>query len=331
MFKIKLLKLICINIIISLAVLLLLPAQEKINLRWIFFAQKIKSKTPFLYSPPKLIDSLPDFIIYKKKYLEEFKNEYKLNTLVWKQIDDSISTIRKVQSISLLYSKNGGPDCGEKSDNLIENIKWLSQDNGHGCCSDHSQTFLALSSIYGVFSREVHHFSHTFNEFFDPYWKKWILVDSQFCQMAQNDKGEYLSFYELNNIIERKEKFKWVFFGTSKHKFYSTLPSDHINYQLSNFQTMIMTLGNNVFEVDYYNQKLSWLPKEFKQFVLLVLKKQPRYLVYDPHNNFYKSINRSRNQMFAFCLFLILLNIVILYRMIKRKKRVKYETNYSKP
>ena len=118
-----------------------------------------------------------------------------------------------------------------------------------------------------------------------------------------------------------KEKFRWIFFGTSKHKIYSILPSTDINYQLSNFQTMIMTLGNNVFEVDYYNQKLSWLPKDVKQFILLILKKQPKYLIYDPHNIFYKLINQSRNQIIAFCMSLVVLNIV-LYRMINRKKKV---------
>ncbi|WP_394993433.1 hypothetical protein [Emticicia sp.] len=321
MFQSKVYKLVSINIIISLIILFILPPQTKIDLRWILFAKRIESKTPFLYPPKKLLDSLPDFLIYKKKYLKDIIDNYKISLLVSKKMDDSISTIKKAQAIGLLYSKNGGSGCGEKSDNLIENIKWLSQENGHGCCSDHAQTFLAISIINGVFSREVHHIGHTFNEFYDPYWKKWIWIDSQFCLMAQNNKGEYLSLYELNNIIEKKEKFRWVFFGTSKHKFYSILPSTDINFQVSNFQTMIMTLGNNVFEVDYYNQKLSWLSKEVRQIILIILKKQPKYLIYDPHNNFYKSINQSQNQIIAFCLFIIVLNIV-LYRMINIKKRV---------
>lgn len=321
MLQSRVLKVILINIIISLIISLLLPPQTKIDIRWILFARRVQSKTAFLYPPEKLADSLSDFILYKNKYLQDIIDNHTISRLISKKTDDSIGTIRKVEMISLSYSKNGGPGCGENSDNLIENIKWISKDNGHGCCSDHAQTFLALSIINGVFSREVHHISHTFNEFYDPYWKKWIWIDSQFCLMAQNSKGEYLSFYELNSIIERKEKFRWVFFGTSKHKFYSIKPSDDIEYQYSNFETMIMTLGNNVFEVDHYNQKLSWLPKEIKQFVLLILKKQPRYLVYDPYNNFYKSINQSRSQIIAFCLFLVVLNIV-LYRTLNRKKRV---------
>lgn len=321
MIQNKILKFISLNLIISSTVLFLLPPQTKLNIRWILFSKRIESKTSFLHNPKKFRDSLPDFIIYKKNILQDIIDRRKISPLIWKKIDDSINTVKKAQAICLLYSKNGGVGCGEKSDNLIENIKWLSQDNGHGCCSDHAQTFIALSIINGIFPREVHHIGHTFNEFFDPYWKKWIWIDSQFCLMAQNNKGEYLSFYELNNIIERKEKFRWVFFGTSKHKFYSILPSTDINYQLSNFQTMIMTLGNNVFEVDYCNQKLSWLPKDVKQFILLILKKQPKYLIYDPHNNFYKSINQSRNQIITFCLFLVVINIV-LYLMINRKKRV---------
>ena len=84
---------------------------------------------------------------------------------------------------------------------------------------------------------------------------------------------------------------------------------------------MIMTLGNNVLEVDYYNQKLLWLPKVVRQAVLLIFKIQPKYLIYDPQNIFYKSINQSRKQIIVFCLFLVVLNIV-LYRMINIKKGV---------
>ena len=96
-------------------------------------------------------------------------DNHKIGLSISKKMDDSINTIKKAQTISLLYSKNGGSGCGEKSDNLIENLKWLSQDIGYGCCSDHTQTFLALSILNGVFSREVHHIGHTFNEFYDPY------------------------------------------------------------------------------------------------------------------------------------------------------------------
>ena len=143
---------------------------------------------------------------YSKKIRESVK-------FITPEVEKKLQTsdvVSKAEIIALLYSKNGGAGCGD-SKFLIDNIKRL--DGRLGCCSDHAEVFIALSHIFGLESREVHHTIHTFNEFYDPKKGKWIWVDTQYAIMAKDDKNNFLSMLEMMKFMKEGRTIVYHFFG----------------------------------------------------------------------------------------------------------------------
>lgn len=270
------------NLLVVLAFVKLLPAQLKVDIRFALFT-KIADDLSYFDSPYDEINKeKPIFRSYKEKYVRQVLENHKIEPIAF---DDSISYALRAKAISLSFSQNGGEGCGQFSDDLIKNIKWLTEK--HGCCSDHSQVFIALCLSNNIFAREVHHNSHTFNEFYDKKLQKWIWIDSQYCLMAKDSSSNnYLSLHEIYNSIKENKAIFWDFFGKEIHRLYGQKDyAKAISYYNSDeFNFISMTLGNNVFEVDHYNRKLNFLPQEVKQLILLTLGIQPSYLVYDPLN-----------------------------------------------
>lgn len=305
--------------ILSLLGLYLMPAQLKIDTRFAFFTQFAESNDVFSLKPNEMLEGGVPFIYYKQKYLTDFFSQNQIEAF---KFADSIPFYRRVQKIVLSYSKNGGEGCGLYSDDLIKNIKWLHQDNGHGCCSDHSQVFLAMCLVNRIFPREVHHKSHTFAEYFDPNFGKWIWVDSQYCLMATDDTGNFLGLNEIYNYLREKKPVKWVFFGNENHAFYHKVISSEITnyFNPEEFEVLTMTLGNNVFGQDYYNKKLAFLPKELRQALLLTMGIQPKYLMYDPKDCFHSYFDKIRIGFSLLTLFIVLVNIFLIYRIFRKQK-----------
>jgi hypothetical protein len=295
----------------------LLPDQLKIDTRFAFFTRFTESNDLFSLKPDDLQSTNVPFICYKQKYLTDFFNKNQLDAF---KFADTIPFYKRVQKIVLSYSKNGGEGCGLYSDDLIKNIRWLHEDNGHGCCSDHSQVFLAMCLVNRIFPREVHHKSHTFVEYFDPNEGKWVWVDSQYCLMATDESGNFMGLNDIYHYMQQRKSVNWVFFGNENHAFYhKAISSEITNYfNPEEFEVLTMTLGNNVFAQDYYNKKMSFLPKEIRQALLLTVGIQPRYLMYDPKNCFRAYFERIRLVFTLSTLVILLIDILLIYRIFKK-------------
>ncbi|ODS41284.1 MAG: hypothetical protein A7315_02100 [Candidatus Altiarchaeales archaeon WOR_SM1_79] len=190
--------------------------------------------------------------------------------------------ITKAKKIALLYSRNGGPGCGTHVD-LVDQFRRLPK--GYGCCSDHSQAFIALSSMLGLEAREVHTSLHTFNEFYDYEKGRWIWIDTQYAILAQNNMGEYLSLLEIRDLYMNEERVNFVFFGSDVHLFSNRSPYTHRYYANKKaFYDISVTRGNNVLEQDIIDREYSYVPKFIRQFFGITLGKYPRYLSYVDDN-----------------------------------------------
>jgi hypothetical protein len=204
---------------------------------------------------------------------------------IWREVGaiDTLANqaVPRAQSIVVSFSKNGGFDCGEPMA-IVERIKHVSEGDGNGCCSDHSEVFLALSAVYDLKAREVSaHSGHVFNEFFDSELKKWIFIDPQYAIMATDEGGEYLSLFEMRDRYQRDEVVEFQFFGNDHHKFANQDPHEHPSYDAKDdFSFVMVTMGNNVFENDVFNQELHYLPKVLRQFIGMTVGPAPGYLVY---------------------------------------------------
>ena len=279
----KILLLFGINLTFILSLLYLTPDQLKIDVRTFLFTKKVKITS---FSQYNKVDFLKPygFLEWREKYYNlTDKRELLKITLKKGTVLDSLKQIVN------LFSRNGGPGCGAHSKNLIENFYWVK--NGGGCCSDHSQVFLAILLSNGFVAREVHNLEHTFNEVYDRKNKKWIWIDSQYKLIAYNTSGESLSFYEIFDYYQSDKIINFSFFGDKNDAFYGkdvnktiSNSSDGGYWSKAGFSVLFFTNGNNVFKENYLNLKYSFLPKELSQALFIALGMRPNYLYYDPFN-----------------------------------------------
>lgn len=243
-----------------------------LNLRSALFSEITNSKQYY--------NNTDTFLLEKETYISSYKDTLTKLTSSSK-IKNSINSIDKAKRIAMSYSINSSKKFEHK--NLISKISKLRE--GYGVCSDHSEVFLALSHIYGLTSREVHNTEHTFNEFYAEELKKWIWIDSQFALMAFQN-GNPLNLMEMKILYDKEIIPEFYFFGNSNFTASNGKPQTIKYYDNKNdFETIMMTKGNNVFEVDSYSNILASLPKGIKQIFLLLSNKQPDYLIYYSYGN----------------------------------------------
>ncbi len=270
---------IVLNILGVFALIGLLSPQKKVDLRSALFSSEVEQE--FFGLPP---DALRDrgfkwfSELFRARFLSE--NAEEVAPLIDPGVSEGVDP-ESVKKMVLEFSKNGiEGGCGDFSGDLIKNILWIMR--GFGCCSDHSQVFIALSLIQGIGAREVHNIGgHTFNEYWDKGLNKWIWVDPQYALMATDSNGNYLGILEIQKLIADREPVNWDFFGTSQHVLSRVAIEDIAYYKPSSFKGLQMTLGNNVFQEDLWNHRLSFLPREIVQGVLLVVGIKPGYAYYD--------------------------------------------------
>ena len=307
----KILLLFGINLTFILSIYNLTPGQLKIDVRTFVFSKKVNINSIVEYNKEEFLKPY-GFLKWKKKYynLTEKRELLKL-TLKEGTFLDSLKQIVN------LFSRNGGPGCGVHSKNLMENFYWVK--NGGGCCSDHSQIFLAILISNGFVAREVHNLKHTFNEVYDRKNKKWIWIDSQFKLVAFNTSGVLLNIYELFTYYQSNKKIIFSFFGDKNDALYGK----DVNKTISNsseggywsktgFSVLFFTNGNNVFRENYLNLKYSFLPREISQALYLATGIRPNYLYYDPNNVKKNTFNKVKVFLIGSILILLLGNLLAL-------------------
>lgn len=252
-----------------------------IKIRTEFFVDFTEDYTAFYRNPAEMVkmgfktDSEELINRYSHKILQDIEYINGIDKHNFPSCD-----IEKAKHISLLYSKNGGGGC-LANNFLIDKIKKLPLGNGFGCCSDHAEVFLALSSVFGLNARTVASSIHVFNEFFDHELHKWIWIDSQFAILARNVRGEYLSLAEIREAYCNEEKVDYEFFGNEHHLFKDIGPYEYEYYdEKGDFAQIGIKMGNNVFEQDQFNSIFIFLPKALRQFIGLSIAIIPSDFIY---------------------------------------------------
>jgi len=269
-------------------------------------------------NPTELVSA--GYAAFDEKKRDSFRSTH-LNTLndmgLLSQTYDG--SAHGMQSLVRRFSKNGRDGgCGDKSYNLLENIDWVSR--GHGCCSDHSQIFIALASMNGVFAREVHHKLHTFNEYWDSDLMKWVWIDPQFAIMARTETGGYMSFRELKENISVGSIIEWDFFGSTKHVFASEPVDSSPYYKPEAFQSILMTNGNNVFGENDWAIQFSFLPKSARQLILLSTGVQPGYLYWEIDSATSDSFHTRQKAHWGFIAGFLIINLAAIVMILRRSK-----------
>lgn len=155
--------------------------------------------------------------------------------------------------------------------------------------------------------------------------KKWIWVDPQFCLLAKDSAGNYLSLFEIHKLSGLKIKVNWVFFGTSKHEFYSTNPSTHPLYKPDQFRSIIMTMGNRVFLEDAWNKKLYFLPKDLGQAILILIGVHPKYELFGFNTDYARGVTKVRTIILGLMSIYSVINFYLIFLLYR--KRSRYSSN----
>ena len=305
--------------LLTLILLLFLPNGLKVEIRNSVFSTAVDGSY-FKLTPDQLQDRHSDFIWFDPEirdgYLKRIHQKAGIDSLVSLHLSDR----ELIKKLTLIFSKNGSSepgDCGRYSDDLIRNMEWLNTDDGKGCCSDHAQVLIAYSLLADISCREVHNIPHTFNEYYDRQEKKWVWIDPQYCLLAKDSTDHFLSLIEIQNYYQADHKPVWEFFGTKMHMADTVAPLK-INdlYIKSAFDVIRMTLGNNVFMMDSINHKLSYLPRSIRQFYLLTLNEQPRWVYHSNDNKVKVYYNSIRYGFFSFILLVLLIDILVVFKII---------------
>jgi hypothetical protein len=252
-----------------------------VNFRQALFSSMTANDDIFSASPDILI-SRYGFKTEPKQLKEEFYSS--LANIGYVQngrraIEGQKDEINKAKSVVLLFQKEDEDKLADFP-SFLEEIKTFAEPNVYGDCSDNAEVFAALGSFFGLTVREVHNTVHVFSEMYDHDLHKWIWIDPENAIMARNDKGEYLSLVEMTQRYYKNEKINFELFGRNKEP---EMKKNYFYYYYDGkdkFSYIMMTLGNNFYQVDQYRNRLSFLPKFFRQFILLVGNIQPHYVIY---------------------------------------------------
>lgn len=186
--------------------------------------------------------------------------------------------VARAKAIALLFSAGANRNCGASS--LMENVRRLPE--GEGCCSDHTEVFLALTSVLGVVARETRQTEHTHNEIYDPTAGRWIWIDPQYALLARDPaQGRYLSLLELRDHYIQGVPFEFEFFGTPNHEFATRSPYEGFYYDSpEDFTDVYFVRGNNIFQQDDFRASLGFLPKPAWQLAGMLVGSVPGFVIY---------------------------------------------------
>jgi len=286
--------------------------QKLVYAKYALFTHITRNKSIFYESPEELVNNGFKFDTQKEivNWSIKLKRKFQYIREIKRSII-SVSDIEKIKAIVLSFSKNGGRGCfGDLK--LMDKLEKINTNSGKGCCTDHTQTFIAISSVYGIVAREVHTVAkkfingHVMNEYFDKRLKKWIWVDPLFALLAKNSDGEYLSLLDIRQNLYQGNPVIFEFFGNQYHYFKNKDPHKFTYFENKyRFSDIMMTLGDNVFEAENFNYKYKFLPKPIRQFVGLMTGVLPTYLIYVDKNSCKGIALRSAKYIYV-SIFLIL-------------------------
>lgn len=282
-----------------------------LQIRSVLFTEIVDERIPFEYAPgdqPKSFMS--DSEASKVAWIEQFRGEVEYIDQV---LSLEGSTSDRAKAIVPMFSRNGGSEvCGGFRD-LTDTLQRIGTDDGYGCCSDHTQSFLALASLSGMDAREMIHTDHVFAEFYDPEAEQWVWIDPQFALMALGESGRYLSLLELRDRYLEGRPPKFEFIGNEYHVLAGRDPHGHNYYnEASDFAVYSATWGSNVFEQDAFNRRFEFLPIPVRQLLGLMTGQLPgARTLSDDRSELPEVLRRQRAQILAVLAALAVLNLAV--------------------
>lgn len=286
-----------LSILVILLLFFILPQKQLlVDIRFALFSKKVN----------------PDVL---NLTLEDLENKYGFKS---DPIVDKYSKNITYDSILNLARTIKAPTTENKPyKNLNEKIETINSKGGF--CSDFSEVFVAKAVKRKIEVREVHSLIHTFNCVYSNSLRKWTYIDVNFGLIAVDSNGRRLGIVEMQDKFRKEDTVYFYDYFKNKivfNQFNSTNPYYAIR---TSFNIISLTLGNNVFEVDYFSNKMSFLPKEVIQLFQLICGIQPKYLYALADDNVidkYEDIRINLLLIITILLsFLILINLLIYFRL----------------
>lgn len=217
--------------------------------------------------------------------------------------------IERAKAVVLLFSKNGGMGrCG--LGDLATTLGLIAQGGGYGCCSDHSDAFVALGQAFGLVVRPVATEHHAVDEVFLPDAQRWVFVDPQYALMAHDEGGRSLGVFEIRERLRDGEPVRYEFFGTAEHDFWPARdgePSWDRNrvasaYYLDfdGFRDLRLSWGSNLVEQDRFDVRWHRWPLALRSFAAHVLRIAPVRVHYlDADSRYAGELQAGRTRLLA--------------------------------
>jgi hypothetical protein len=232
------------------------------------------------------------------------------------------SKIEQAKQLILLFSHDNGAECGINLP-LIDTIKRLATPGiGSGCCSDHTEVFLAFAAFVGITAREVHSTVHTTVEIFAPSIGSWVWFDPQFAIHAKDkESGKPLSGLDIRDLYLTNQRPEFFCFGNSSHDCTRKDVSQLEPYLKDKFLFDFgITLGNNVFEQDKFSNSVSFFSSQaLRQIMGIAVGIVPTYLFAGDKKSEYLASLKSRRDSFlswvTFGIGISFLNFIILIKI----------------
>ena len=187
----------------------------------------------------------------------------------FERIEDPVARAQTIVATISTYGERRR-ECGTEP-RLIDRL------TRPGCCSDHSEAFIALARVVGLSVREVHSDAHTVSEVWDTRSRHWVMIDPMFGLFARDATGRRLSLTELRAArLEGQpvqlESFHPGPFGPAVaealHNVYDApTPFTHVRF----------TFGTNVLAEESLRQRLSFAPKVVARLTGYALGITPTY------------------------------------------------------
>jgi hypothetical protein len=244
-----------------------------VELRQAFFTTMVQDRTVFEAAPaglralgfrtdpPALVAQWRERLTRELDYLRSLPADFA-----------SRSTVEKARAIVRLHSYDGGPKFDTRT-LLVDKLRAIPY--GFGVCSDHSEWFIALSSIFDIDSREVLTAcnGHVTAAFYAYELNQWVWIDPLYSLMAKDPAGRCLSAVALRDAMLQGARID---------------PRQHPAYDDPNhLRDLALTFGNNVFEYDAYRERLLFLPLPVRQAILLAAGIMPSYrMLLDQHGHY---------------------------------------------
>lgn len=202
---------------------------------------------------PFLRDAAADTAWLRERLLE---NDGTKSALV--EVRGAASTLERVGA--LVRALDGGGERGNcsLSDDPREKLEQVRQ--RFGCCSDHSELFLALASLAAVESREVLLPEHQIVEVLDPESRRWILIDPQYGVQLVFATGDPASLADLG--LRRGTTVLLVPLPGNQELFARERERRTATYRIAAGSGRIgLTLGSNVGEMARRQRRLRWVAR----------------------------------------------------------------------